>query len=98
MEFAQEIEKTIARKVVSALIDAGYSIGVNDGEETTVNQSTDQDKILGALCTTEEDYILTYDQTGKRTGWVWLIWGNGEDLISDHTVNLAPIIDPLILE
>ena len=94
-----QLEMAIAGSVVDALMAAGYTIGVNDGEELTVRRSTDRAEIMGALATTEEDYVIAYDaHTGKRFGWVWLIWGNGEDLITDHTVNLTPIIDPLIPE
>lgn len=93
------IEAQIAGRVVDGLLAAGYTVGVNDGEDTTVSRSTDRAEILGALETTGEDYILAYDaESGRRIGWVWLVWGNEEDLITDHTVNLTPIIDPIIAE
>lgn len=94
-----QLEMNIAGRVVDALMAAGYTIGVNDGEELAVRHSTDRAEIMGALGTTGEDYVIAYDaETGKKVGWVWLIWGNDEDLITDHTTNLTPIIDPLIQE
>ena len=94
-----QLEMAIAGRVVDALMGAGYTIGVNDGEDLTVRRSTDRQQIMEALATTGEDYIIAYEQTtGKSVGWVLLVWGNDEDLITDHTVNLTPIIDPLIAE
>jgi hypothetical protein len=95
----ETIEMTIAGRVVDALMAAGYTIGVNDGCDTTVRHSTDRAEIMGALASTGEDYVIAYDAaTGKQFGWVWLVWGNDEELITDHTVALTSIIDPLLPE
>ncbi|MEF2146662.1 MAG: hypothetical protein V3573_14545 [Desulfovibrionaceae bacterium] len=91
------IETQIATRVVNSLLDAGYTVGVNDGEEITVRRSTDRTEIMAALETTDEDYILAYDATtGRNISWVWLVWGNDEDLITDYTVNLEPVVGELI--
>lgn len=92
-----KIEIFIAMKVAIALIDAGYKLGVNDGEETTVKNSTNLKEIQNALFTTDEDYLLVY-KDGKKIGWVFLIWGNVEHVVSDYTVNLEHVLDPMDFE
>ena len=83
------IEKRLARRAAACLIRAGFTVEVYDGEETALARSTDLRAISGALMSTDEDYLIAWDaSTGKRRGWVWLIYGNGIDLISDLTVNL----------
>ena len=91
-------ERNAARKVVKALLGAGYVVSINDGEETTVERSADKKELFAALWTTDEDYILAHDkETGKQVGWVYLVYGNGaEDLINDYTTNLESAIRPLM--
>lgn len=88
------VERTICNRVINALLDAGYTVGVNDGVETTVKEDTSIKGIMQAIQTTEEDYILAY-KDGKQVGWVWFVWGNDEDVITDHTTNLTEILEPV---
>lgn len=81
MSFEQE--KKIARKAAKTLLGAGYHLGVHDGEETTVTATTDLEQVMGALATTDMDNLRVFRPNGERVGTVLLIWGNGEDLISD---------------
>lgn len=89
--YATTGEARTARKLVKAALAEGWSISVNDGEETTVRRSTRECEIVDALCTTGEDIItLHLPISGKSGGSFWLIYGNdpsGEELISDHTDN-----------
>jgi hypothetical protein len=91
------LEKRIANKLIKAILERGYSISVNDGEETTLKFSKEPRKIATALFTTDEDYLLVYDDNNDRVGWVLLIGGNGSDLISDwNGKRLDEIIDPVL--
>ena len=66
-------------------------LSVNDGEEWTVQQSTDRKEIVSALATTGEDIIRLY-KDGERAGFFLLVYGNAEDgseLIADHADNAA---------
>ena len=90
-----KIEMAIALKVAEALLKAGYKLGVNDGEETTVKNSDSLEKISKALFTTDQDHLLVY-KDGKKFGWVFLVWGNVEDVVTDYTTNLDEIIAPFI--
>lgn len=82
--YAPKTAARIARKLVAALLAAGYALSVDDGEEITVRKSTDAREIIDALATTDHDYLRAY-YNGEtiRAGWVMLIWGNDEDVISD---------------
>lgn len=92
----EQLEKRICRKAVRALLDAGYDVGVNDGEETVIERSTNTRKIYAAMYSTDEDYLLAVDRTsGKAIGWVRLIYGNVADVISDYTTNLENVLKPV---
>jgi len=81
-------ERRIASALVRAILDAGYDVGVNDGEETTVVSTNNAKKAVDALFTTDEDYILVMSRTAPcaQLGWFRLIYGNeGWDVISDYS-------------
>lgn len=84
------LERIIVQRVIGDLLEAGFSLGVNDGEETTLTHSKDMLQITQAMFSTDEDYLLVYRPFGQERhfGWVRLIHGNGRDIISDYTVNL----------
>ena len=56
----QQMEINVIEKTIKTLIDAGFTLGVNDGEETTLRHSASIDKIFKAMRTTDEDYLLVY--------------------------------------
>jgi hypothetical protein len=88
------VEDQIVTRLIDTLLAAGFTLGVNDGEETVLTHSTDITAIQNALRSTDEDYILVY-KGADQFSWVRLIWGNDTDVISDHGVNLTPWIDPI---
>lgn len=97
------IERNIATKLIGALLEAGYRLGVSDGEEIVLRYSNDPEAILSAMASTSEDYLLVYAVTKQGdglsyayNGWIKLIWGNGIDLISDHNMHLSEYIDPIL--
>jgi hypothetical protein len=90
----QEVERKIVAAVIDGALAAGYTLDVNDGEETTLTKSADKGKILAAMFTTDEDWLLVNDAKGRaKFGWVRFIYGNdGWDVVSDYTTNLEPIM------
>jgi hypothetical protein len=83
------IERIIVQRVISDLLKAGFRLGVNDGEETTLKHSKDMVAITAAMYSTDEDYLLVYRGfEEEHFGWVRLIYGNGRDVVSDYTTNL----------
>jgi hypothetical protein len=85
LQYATYHEARIARKIVKDALANGWTISVNDGEEWTVKSSTDSRTILDAMCTTGCDVLRLRDAAGEAIGNIWLVWGNDEDVISDHS-------------
>ncbi|ABI60827.1 hypothetical protein [Nitrosomonas eutropha] len=93
----QNIERQIARSAVNALIKAGYSVAVFDGEEIALEAARDIGAIMDAMFSTDEDCLFAMitmkDGKKKRVGWVSFVYGNaGYDVISDYTTNLETVL------
>jgi hypothetical protein len=88
-KLANPIEAKIARKVVTLALAKGYMISVYDGKAMALMQSTSRNAILDAMASTDEDHLFFRNAAGDRVGHMLLIYGNGEDLISDYTDNDA---------
>lgn len=88
IENASEIEQMIVGKLVTDLLNAGYSLTIfNGGVEPELNRSSDAAVIFAALAASDHDEIVVR-QREIRKGWIRLIWGNDCDVISDYTINL----------
>ena len=88
----QMVEKRIARRFINDAIAAGYTLTVNNGEETPIRNSAECAKILKEMFATDEEYLYVL-KDGKAIGWVFFVYGNdGYDVISDYTCNLEPIM------
>lgn len=93
----QAVEVAILKATVKALLAAGFTLSVFDGEEDHLivdNKagSTNTEAIYKALYETDEDYLNAW-KDGKIFGWVRFVYGNdGYDVISDYSVNLEPYI------
>lgn len=97
-----QIEIDITRALIAAFLGAGYVLGVNDGEETVLRNSTEVEEIIEAMQSTDHDYLLVSQVTHqgggpsyRHLGWVLLIWGNGHDLISEHNDAFTDLIQPV---
>ncbi|MCP4896291.1 MAG: hypothetical protein GY906_04890 [bacterium] len=87
--YATPSERSAARKLVRTILNAGFVIRVYDSAEfnTDHDLSTEAD-VLAELATSGDDRVYFRKPGDERfIGWFWLIWGNGEDLISDYNVN-----------
>lgn len=94
IENASEIERRIVGKLVTDLLAAGFAISVNDGEETTLEDSTDLAAICAAMGSTDSDNLYV-SKPGLTPGrWILLVWGNDVDVISDYSMSLEPFIAP----
>lgn len=93
MTIAQE--KTAAGRIIDRALAKGYLISVNDGEETTVKRSTKRREIMGALQSTDADYLIIRAADGSKIGTIYLVWGNSPDeVVCDCTDN--PEISELV--
>ena len=96
VKMRQEVERKIAVAAITQLLAAGYSLGVNDSEETTIHHSRDAKAIEKAMFTTDDDYLLVYvkgdDEKDPRPQyWIHFVYGNdGFDVMSDYSVHLEP--------
>ena len=86
----REIQK--ATNLIRSALAQGWTVSVLDGIDgdggRVVHRSTDFNQIFDSLDTTEGDLLRFRKPTGESTGWVLLIWGNDDDLISDYSDNL----------
>lgn len=85
-------EATITRRLVRALRKANTPIVlVDDGEELT-SASTER-SILELVFNLDQCHLLTEDGS-----WVWLVLGNPDpgDFIVDYTLDLDPVLEPLL--
>lgn len=79
------LEHALACIVVADALSRGYMLSVYEGEGWAIKRSTDAAAIMEALGSTDSDLITARTADGERVGSVWLIYGNGCDLISDST-------------
>jgi hypothetical protein len=82
-------ERKIATKLIDTALAAGATVSVNDGEQTTLSWSTDRTAIFEAMATTDEDVIRVSLPDTTKPIMVYLIYGNGADLISDSSSSPA---------
>ena len=88
----QRIEQRIASRAVSALLAAGYSLAVCQGDEDEQPASRYKRDVMNLLGECDEDRIIVYSPSKGRVGWLYLVYGNdnGETVICDYTTNLEP--------
>lgn len=82
-----QTELNIIDAMIRAALVEGISLGVFDGEEWAVRNSTDYQEITGEIAATDATTLRLRDSGGAKIGDIILIYGNGEDVIHDHTDN-----------
>ena len=87
------MERQIVRKVIDDALGAGYTLSVFDGEEETLTDNADAQRIFDAMFTTDDDRLY-FLKGGAQVGWVHFIYGeSGWDVISDYTTRLEMVLD-----
>jgi hypothetical protein len=82
-------ERVIISKLLDTILAAGYSIDVRDayGDGDEPMEPTNNRTLIEAeVAATGETCLDIYDADGAR-GFILLIHGNGEDVISDSSDN-----------
>ena len=94
-------ECIVVEKLIDDLLAAGLYIRIYEGEAfapETPRPITDKAAIWKGLASTESDQVFVYQPVDggphtprplARIGWVSLVYGNDQYVISDFTVNLA---------
>jgi hypothetical protein len=76
-----EVEKKIASRLVHDILASGSDISVWEGGDYAIKNSTNKEEVMAALGSTGIDYLyMSY-------GSILLVWGNGNELISDSSAN-----------
>lgn len=93
-----EIEKKIAKKILAALVAAGYLVRIHDGEEWAGKRTADDKEAFKQMFSTDDDLIAVYKPDEKEHfAWIQLIYGNcGFDVIHDYTTNLEDLVKPIM--
>src|SRR5205085_154139 len=77
----RKMERAICSALVKAGLEADYGIGVYNGEETVIKNSTSYKAIMAELFSVDEETLLFW-KDGKKAGHVFLVYGNdGWDVI-----------------
>lgn len=85
-----EIEKRIARRVVTDALEAGYMISVWEGGDWAIKRAVNKAAmIMDAMFSTDSDLLVLRKLDGEIVGRVYLVWGNGCDVLSDWSDNEA---------
>ena len=74
-------------EIVVAALTAGYSIGVSDGNKTSIEHSRDKSAILAKVLSASEDWLLVY-RKGRAFGYFRFVSG----ALRDYTSNLSPVL------
>jgi hypothetical protein len=90
-----ELEKRICEKLIDCLWSDGYALSVYHDGEYLLNDSTDKNLIIDSLFENEADFLIA-SKKGEPERFIHLVHGNVEDLISDYTAILEPVIKPAI--
>lgn len=87
-----KIESRIVRKVVEDALAQGFSLSVFDGEDWSVNKSTDKKEILENLQVCDEEKLYL-NKDGRQVGGILFVYGNdGYDVISDYHTSLEEVL------
>ncbi len=82
------IEQEIVGALIRKALGLDYLVSIHDGEEWALVRSNDYAEIAAEIAATDETQLTFRLPDGKKVGWVYLVHGNGEDVISDHTDNV----------
>ena len=72
-------DRMLCHTLIREILDAGYSVTVNDGEDDCLLESRDFAEILEAMSQSGEDVIIPCDSAGEGVGWFYLIYANGSE-------------------
>lgn len=78
-EYCNIYDRMFCHTLIKKILDVGYSVTVNDGEDDCLVESKDFAEILEAMSQSGEDIITPCDSAGEGVGWFYLIYDNGSE-------------------
>ena len=91
-------ELRVLKMTCEVAIEAGYSVSLQDGEEWTVQRSTDVHGLVMAAQTTDMDRlrIRKRDDVGTVVGTILFVYGNSPcEVICDYHTSLEELLKPV---
>lgn len=87
------MEKKIVANLLKKILANGFSVNIDNGGDCYELDAPTQ--CFKTLCkevgAAGHDNLILFKE-GREYGWVSLIWGNGEDIISDYSINLEKLV------
>lgn len=88
-----QLEATIVKRTVRALLAAGYALKTDASED--MDWTTSATTILAEMMETDDEHLLV-QRTNVETSWVRFVYGNdGWDVINDYTTDLETVLKPV---
>lgn len=88
-----EGENLQVRRLIRLLLKKGFSVSVDNGEEETEFMQDFTDIFLGARSTDRDVFRVIHPTVGQS--WVLLVYGNGDEVISDYGTRLDKLMSEL---
>lgn len=89
---AHTTEKRIITAILRRALKADYLVSVYDGEEWALKFSSDFEAITAEVHATDTTTLVFRDANNAdkaKVGSVWLVHGNEDDVIANHSDNEA---------
>ncbi len=80
-------ERAIVNRMIRAALAANLTVSVFDGEEWGLRASSNYAAITAEVAVTDQTTLRFRDASKKLLGSIYLVHGNGDEVISDHTDN-----------
>lgn len=89
------VERPIIERLCKDILERGYLITIWDGEENSLISSGDIQDIIENVGHTEVTVVNVMNIGGALQGWIVLIHGNEDDVLSDHSIGtlMQSIVD-----
>lgn len=78
-------ETRIISKIIKNALNNNYRVSICDGEAFPLKRSSSYVDIINAMFSTDEDIMWFRNDKGELVGCVVFVYGNGEDVVHDHT-------------
>lgn len=91
------LQDQIITALIAAIFAGGYCITLNDGDDDILHLSYDVNRIRANMNSTEMDIFKVHYER-EYIGFIQLIPGNGDDIVSNHSGNaiITNIVDKVL--